>query len=674
MSSADRTCHPERNEGWKPLSTSRIMNQARSILLAVPLVAASVVTLAAQEPDTVKIAPLVVTATRVPISVSAAPATVAVITGDELRLRGVTSVSSALQTLPGVSFSQSGSFGSTTTLFLRGGESKYVKVLVDGVPVNDPGGAMDFSWLTTDNVERIELVRGPASVLYGADAVTGVIQIFTRRGSGAPRTIVSGRGGSYGSSDADGTVLGTIAGGSGDFSISLARHDTRGIYKFNNTFHNTVVSGGLHLLLTPQTDLRLSVRYGDDEFHYPTNGGGEPVDSNAHQTQDRTTLAAELGHYFSPRVDARLSLTSQETSGGTDNRPDSPGGSGSQSVDRTRRRGVDLRSNLAVVTGTVVTVGVQAEQQDQRTENISVFGTSEFTSTLHASRRNRAVYGQVLAALPDSIVLTAGARNDHNERFGNFGTYRLGGSWRVIGGTHLRASTGTAFREPSFFENYATGFVTGNQELRPEHSTMWELGVQQALLGNRVTVGVTEFDQRFRDMIDYTGSTGACGASYCNVARARAAGREFEAHVAPSAHLSLDANLTHLETKVLKAGFDTTTGGLYHDNEQLIRRPTTTWNGGVSYVSRRGSIDARVTHAGRRTDRDFRPYPAEPVVDAPYTRLDLGAILPLAVFDASLARADLTLHVENLFNARYESAFNFLSPGRTVLAGARLTF
>jgi vitamin B12 transporter len=166
--------------------------------------------------------------------------------------------------------------------------------------VNDPGGAMDFGSLTTDNVERIELVRGPASVLYGADAVTGVIQIFTRRGQGAPRTIVSARGGTYGSSDEDGTVLGAF--GSGDFSIGVARHDTKGIYPFNSAFHNTVVSGGTHMQLDSRTDLRVSLRYSDDVFHYPTNGGGTAVDTNAHQTQDRTTLAAELGHVFTPRM------------------------------------------------------------------------------------------------------------------------------------------------------------------------------------------------------------------------------------------------------------------------------------------------------------------------------------------------------------------------------------
>jgi Outer membrane cobalamin receptor protein len=628
--------------------------------------------IASQEPDTAKIAPVVVTATRVPISAGASPATIDVITGDELRLRGATSIASALQMLPGVTFAQSGSFGSTTSLFLRGGESKYVKVLIDGVPVNDPGGAIDFGSLTTDNVERIEVMRGPASVLYGADAVTGVIQIFTRRGRGAPRTVISARGGSYGSSDEDGTVLGAL--GNGDFSVAVARHDTKGIYAFNNAFHNTVASGGTHVQLDSKTDLRVSLRYTDELLHYPTNGGGVAKDTNAHQTQDRTTLSAELGHVFTPRIDAHLALTSESTSGGTDDKPDSPDAGGLQSLDRTRRRGGDLRTNVALPGGTVLTGGVQLEQEDERTESQSVFGTFQSTSIFQASRRNTGVYGQALTTIADAVVLTAGARSDDNERFGKFGTYRLGGMWRVFSGMHLRASTGTAFREPSFFENYATGFVTGNKDLKPERSTMSEVGLRQMLFDDRVSVGITQFEQRFRNMIDYTGSTDACGASYCNVARAQSNGREFEVRVRPVSALVVDANLTHLETKVLTAGFDSTSGGLYHAGEALIRRPTTTWNAGASYSGALGSIDLRVTRVGRRTDRNFVPFPALPVVDPAYTRTDVGADVPLKLPGTEVKGADLTLHVENLFDATYQSVYGFLSPRRTVLGGARITF
>ncbi len=627
--------------------------------------------LAAQQTDTARVAPVVVTATRTPIDAAASPATVSVITGESLRLRGITSIADALATLPGITITRNGSFGSTTSLFLRGGEAKYVKVLVDGVPVNDPGGAIDLSTLTTDNVERIEIVRGPASVLYGADAVTGVVQIFTRRGQGPTHAIVSARGGSYGSSDEDGTILGAL--GSGDFSLGLARHDTRGIYAFNSADHNTVLSGGAHVALDPRTDLRVSLRYNDGLFRYPTDGGGDVVDTNAHQSQDRTVLSAELSRFFTPRIDGRLLLTSDETTGGTDDAPDDSTSGGYESLDHVRRRGLDARTDVVLGPSTV-TVGAELEQEDQRTESQSVFGSFSSTSIFQASRRNRAAYGQLLANLPASVVLTAGSRLDDNEKFGKFGTYRVGGSWAPLARTHLRASVGTSFREPTFTENFSTGFVTGNPNLTPERAATWEVGVQQSLIADRVTVGLTQFNQLFRNMIDYTGSTSACGASYCNVARARADGRELEAHVTATRHLAFDANFTHLETKVLTAGFDSSSGGLYHANEQLIRRPTTSWNLGGSFASARGSLDVRFIHVGDRTDRDFRPFPALAVRDPAYTRTDLGAELPLAAYAPELRDAAFTLHVENLFDVNYQSVFNFLSPRRTILAGARLTF
>ena len=115
------------------------------------------------------------------------PSSVTVVTGDQLRSEGITTVADALRTVPGLSIVQTGSFGGATSLFIRGGESKYAKILVDGVPINDAGGAFDLSTLSTDNLDRIEIVRGPASVLYGSDAVAGVVQLFTRRGAGAAR-------------------------------------------------------------------------------------------------------------------------------------------------------------------------------------------------------------------------------------------------------------------------------------------------------------------------------------------------------------------------------------------------------------------------------------------------------------------------------------------------------
>ena len=627
----------------------------------------------AQVPDTAVVPPMVITATRTAMSALASPATIDVISGDDLRRRGVTSVATALQSLPGVTLAQSGSFGAVTSLFLRGGESKYAKVLIDGVAVNDPGGSMDFSTLTTDNIERIEVLRGPASVLYGADAVAGVIQIITRRGSGIPRAVVSARGGSYGSRDADASMVG--AAGAGDFSLGVARHDTRGIYAFNNAFRNTVASGAVRVVLDARSDLRVAIRYGDDVFHYPTDGGGAVVDTNARQSLERTTLSAELGRAFTERLDAHLSLMSSGTSGGTDNPKDTPAGSAFQSIDHTRRRALDLRANVGVATGTTVTLGAQAEQEDQQTQSESVFGAyAPSISIFHASRRNRAGYLQVLSMLPGGVVLTSGGRLDDNERFGRFGTYRVGASWRALDGMHMRASLGSAYREPTFFENYATGYVTGNPALAPERARTWEIGVRQNLIGDRLTVGVTQFEQQFRNMIDYTGATTACGASYCNVAAARASGRELEARLAAVPGVAFDANLTHLDTRVADAGFDVTPAGLYRRDEQLIRRPRTSWNLGAQFSRAGGSLDLRAIHVGVRTDRDFRPYPAVPVVVAAYTRTDFAASLPLRRLLTAARGAELTVRVENLFDVEYQSAFNFLTPRRTILGGVRMTF
>jgi len=177
------------------------MTITRSITLAAFVLLAQAAR--AQDPDTVTLNTVIISATKTPTLRSELTQSVTVINGDDLRARGVARVSDALQQVPGVMIAQNGSFGSVASLFMRGGESRYTKVLIDGVAVNQSGGYFDFSHLTTDNVEKIEIVRGPASVLYGADAVTGVIQIFTRRGHGPRSFNASGRGGTYGTIDGD---------------------------------------------------------------------------------------------------------------------------------------------------------------------------------------------------------------------------------------------------------------------------------------------------------------------------------------------------------------------------------------------------------------------------------------------------------------------------------------
>src|SRR5262249_50144768 len=161
--------------------------------------------LEAQQPDTVRLNPVVVTATRLPASLTSVPVSINVLSGADLAHAGIRSVADALRAAPATAVVQIGSFGAQTSIFLRGGESDCTKVLLNGVPLNQPGGAFDFAGLTTDNLERVEVLRGPASVLYGSDAVTGVVQLFTRdrRIPGMPAVSPGARGGTHGTRESD---------------------------------------------------------------------------------------------------------------------------------------------------------------------------------------------------------------------------------------------------------------------------------------------------------------------------------------------------------------------------------------------------------------------------------------------------------------------------------------
>ncbi|HEY2064986.1 MAG TPA: TonB-dependent receptor plug domain-containing protein, partial [Gemmatimonadaceae bacterium] len=234
----------------------RIHALSLALLVTIPLAARA----QRSASDTARVAPVVVTATRSALATERAPSSVTVLTGEQLRREGIVSVADALRQVPGITLAQTGSYGGTTSLFIRGGESKFTKVLIDGVAVNDAGGAYDFSTLTSDNVDRIEIVRGPASVLYGSDAVAGVVQVFTRPGSGPMHAELSGRGGGFGTYDAEGAVRG--ASSAVTYSLGAAKHSTDGTQLFNSGYSNGVGSGMVGVARGP-LDARISLRYSD---------------------------------------------------------------------------------------------------------------------------------------------------------------------------------------------------------------------------------------------------------------------------------------------------------------------------------------------------------------------------------------------------------------------------
>jgi len=631
--------------------------------------------LSAQSPDTVSLPPVVVTATRVPTALDAVPAAVTVLSGDHLRAQGIRTVAEALRTVPGAQVVETGSFGGQTSLFLRGGESDYAKVLLDGVPLNQPGGAFDFANLTTDNVDRIEIVRGPASVLYGSDAVTGVIQIFTHAGRGMPRITAGGETGGYGSSRIAAHVAGGGAGA--DYSLGLTRFESDGLFRFNNQYRNSVLSARLRVGRPMASQAVLVARYGDGVFHYPTNSAGQLVDRNQHQAETGPALSLDLSHPFGARLVARALLTLHRSTRRLEDPQDSSGDTTDfaydfHSRDRIGRAGVEGRVDYHFASATTLSAGVSVERATLQSTNRCTGSFGDCSSAaLDTARVDRGYFLQALT-VRGRASLVAGARLDQDDRFGSFVTYRTGATYRAASATRLRVAVGTAFKAPTFFETFATGFVTGNPDLKPEHSRSWEAGIEQTLAGGRATAALTWFDQRFRDLVDFSFDS---TPSYRNVARARARGLEAVARTVLGAAWSVDAEYTYLATRVLDAGFDQTSGAAFAAGQRLLRRPTHSAGLVLGYRGgRRATAGLVLRYTGGRDDLDFSTFPFPRVTLAPSTRVDASVSVTILSGQATAPALTLTGRVENLFDDRRREVVNFPTRGRTLFLGGRASF
>ncbi|HUQ20084.1 MAG TPA: TonB-dependent receptor plug domain-containing protein, partial [Gemmatimonadaceae bacterium] len=342
---------------------------------------------------------VVISASKAPVDRSRLTQSATVITGEDLRARGITRVSDALQSVPGISVAQNGSFGSVTSLFLRGGESRYTKVLIDGVAVNQSGGYFDFSHLTTDNVERIEVVRGPASVLYGADAVTGVIQIFTRRGNGPLAVKADVRGGTHDTREAELGVNGSAR--SVSYSLGGAQHHTDGLFDFNNNYDNGTLSGSIGFAPKPTSSGRISARYTNAEFHYPTDFTGAPVDTSSYRVQHRLTLGGDAETSIAKNAIVQLLAGTNEVSDLTEDIA-FPFGSTTQrhSADHSRahRRSIEGRMKLTSLEAANLHVGGELVWEGEKSTSSAgpVGGATTAVSTFNADRSTRSVYAELL--------------------------------------------------------------------------------------------------------------------------------------------------------------------------------------------------------------------------------------------------------------------------------------
>jgi outer membrane cobalamin receptor len=617
---------------------------------------------------------VVVTATRGPAPASEIGAPSSVIEGAEIADRDAPALIDLLPYVPGVATARSGGVGLQSSVFVRGGESDYARVLVDGVPVNEPGGAFNFGSLLPLELDRVEVVRGAASSLYGTDALAGVVQLVTR-GAGPDARPAFHAEGDLGSFDTKRAEAGT-SGRLGDFDwnggVERVETDNEGP---NAALRETAGALSLGGRFSDTTSLRVLARGETSTVGTPGQTAFGRPDLDAYYDWKALTLSGELrfgGDLLAERVRVGYALTNQLSVDPLDSGAFIPQYGtlvGSFPVtdfvdpkgyeNDTRRLSVGYEGELRAGSRQLLTFGADLEHET------GSIGSLSAPPLVTPERTDAGIYVQDRAVLADTLFLTMGARAERNGSFGSRVVPRVAVAYRPAGapGTTAHASAGLGIKEPSFLDSYGTSFFAlGNPALRPERSRTVDLGVEQRFLSDRVRADLTAYDQEYLDQIAFTTIDPATfQGTYINLGKTRARGVEATLEAAPTHRSSLSLAYTFLDGVILESGdsFDP----VYAQGETLLRRPR-------NQVAIQGRLEtgpivwgASFLAVGKRADSDFEGLG---LTENPgYTRLDARAHVRIR------AGLEAFLVGENLLDAHYMEVLGYPALGRALRVGLK---
>lgn len=603
---------------------------------------------------------IVVTANRTDTPQQELGSTFTVITARQLERMQKGTVLDALRTIPELDVVQTGGAGGQASVFIRGAKSEHTLTLLDGVEINDPstpGRSADLANLAVANIERIEIIRGPQSVLYGSDAMGGVVHIISKTGRGKLNGFLQGGYGSF-NSFAENAGL---SGGSGraNFSLGMTRSDTDGISAANKNAGNsekdgygaTTVSGRLGL--DPQRNIHadLILRYVDSRADMDNAGGIGGDDPNS-------TAAAKQ---WSSRAQARFTLFDsrwEQTVGFSVSRQERNYENGSDNdhpfdSDRSRYVGkmlrIDWQHRLRFVKGHALLAGIESEQEQGESDYHSQSAWGPYDSLFERQTAHTlAGYVQDHVRLADGWFATLGARLDDHDHFGTKATFRIASTYRIRNsGTRVKATYGSGFKAPSLYQLYS---LYGDKALEPETSSGWDAGIEQSFRGERLILGATYFSNEFEQMIDFD----SVNWKYVNIGAAKTSGLELSAVAHLGSAWTLSAGYTFTDAK------DTASG------ENLLRRARHKANISAS-CSLGQKIDASLDmqYVGRRLDMDYSAWPATRVVLGDYLLANLALGYELS------GRISLFTAIRNLGNAKYEEVLGYGTPGISASAGIK---
>lgn len=606
---------------------------------------------------------IVVTATGAPVPAEQLGASVRVITAEEIARSGKRDVAEILSPVAGLEVSRTGSRGGSASLFARGGESDHNLVMINGVQINQTGGGFDFGQLSAENVERIEIVKGAHSSLYGSDAAASVINIITKKGAGAPAISASAALGYRSEKSLVQEYSASVSGGADAYGyfLSYGRTDDGGTLETNNRYRNDGFAGNFDLAPADGLELSFFSVYRSSNFGFPTGGAGDRFDAYADPDQGRKEKAATLGSElrFLPtgwwENFARFGYSRLDA-----NNYDGPEPAGRDMPFPLKT----LDARLSLEYGSTFTVDADSVSS-ATTAGVEYERESFRSGDLDRSRKNYAFYVQEHLGLFGKLFLTPGVRFDRNDSFGKKWSPSAFAALKIDRtGTKLRAGIGKGIKEPTFSENFGSSFSTPNPDLRPEETLNREIGVDQELAGGAGRIGVTLFHNRHKNLVAYSFEAFPNGTNFENISRTRARGAEVELSLLPGGGLAVDAAYTYLDTEV------TDDGGLgsaaFAKGEKLLRRPVHSFSAGANYSRNALNLNVSGNYAGTRDDVDWSGFPGTRVENGPVFTADLAASWEIS---RSPRRLLLFTRVENLFDRDYERVFGFSSPGLSWVSG-----
>lgn len=616
---------------------------------------------------------VVVSATRTPVPSDQSGASVDVLSGAQLDTMSPVAAGDALRFLPGAIVSTAGQRGGLGSLFVRGGESRYNKVIVDGVPINDPGGTFDFGTLPLDQADRLEFLRGTESTLYGSDAMSSVIEVSSRTGTSAiPELRFGADAGNYGTEHGYGSLSGATP--RFDYNLFANQFNTSGS-GVNDDYSNSLEGANLGAKLNDWATLRLRVRHDNsasgvqNEWNFNGNIILPPDrDQRAQQNNLLSSLDLDISrpsgwHHRFTGFDHVLHRNNIDTVNdqhipGLD--PDFP----FHAISNINRAGFEYEGSYAERSWAQSTFGYLAEDEN------GVVGDVGFGLT-HGHRLNSDVYAQQQLVL-GRLALVAGARFVHNSAFGNTGVPQVNASYlalrggQLLSGTRLVFAYGTGFKEPRLEETYA-GPPTSlpNPALKPERVRSFQAGFEQRFFVNRLALTATYFHSVFHDQIAYPLDPITFVGQYQNINQSLAHGAEVRLDTRIRSQLALVTAYTYTATQILQAPSCTLAQfcdvTILGDGKPLLHRPRHSANFLLTYLGPRWGGDLGGSFVGTRADSDFYGLGYDHTPG--YVLLDAG------VWYAINSRVRIYANGENLLNRFYEEDVGYPALGINFRAG-----